>query len=76
MLTVFCMILLVLFLGFVVLYRDSDGRKSTFFDLESTNCMRGFWCIIILLVHIPSEYQNSIQDAIGSFAYIGVTFFS
>ena len=37
--------------------------------------MRGFWCLIIVLVHTPTPYQNTIQDMIGSFAYVGVTYF-
>lgn len=37
--------------------------------------LRGFWCIIVVLVHVPELYQNRIQDMLGSFAYIGVTFF-
>ena len=37
--------------------------------------MRGFWCLVVILVHTPAMYQNTIQDMIGSFAYIGVTFF-
>lgn len=43
--------------------------------LTNTTAMRGFWCIIVILVHIPAVYQNRIQDLMGSFAYIGVTFF-
>lgn len=46
-----------------------------FFDKTNTNALRGFWCLIVVLVHIPAAYQNKIQDMIGSFAYIGVTFF-
>lgn len=75
MITLVSMGLLLAFLGLVVLYVDSKAKTSEFFDINVTNCMRGFWCIIVLLVHIPAEYQNFIQDALGSFAYIGVTFF-
>ena len=50
------------------------GNKN-FFDLKSSKALRGFWCIVILFVHIPPTFQNIIQDIIGSFAYIGVTFF-
>ena len=49
--------------------------NDSFFDLHNSKAMRGFWCLIIMLVHIPQAYQNIIQDMIGSFAYIGVTFF-
>ena len=49
--------------------------SAHFFDIDNTNAMRGFWCLIVILVHIPAAYQNPIQDMLGSFAYIGVTFF-
>ena len=75
MLTKIIMLTILLSMGLLVLIRDSKGKKNGFFDRDTTNCMRGFWCLVILLVHIPQEYQNSIQDMIGSFAYIGVTFF-
>ena len=45
------------------------------FSREETDAMRGLWCLIVVLVHIPVAYQNSIQDMLGSFAYIGVSFF-
>lgn len=75
MLTYSIMLLILLFMALLVALRDSKGKQSAFFDLESTNCMRGFWCLVILLVHIPTAYQNTLQDMVGSFAYIGVTFF-
>ena len=49
--------------------------NDTFFDASNTKAMRGFWSIIVILVHTPTPYQNTLQDMIGSFAYIGVTFF-
>lgn len=75
MLTYSIMLLILLFMALLVAVRDSRGKQAAFFDLESSNCMRGFWCIVILLVHIPAAYQNPLQDMVGSFAYIGVTFF-
>ena len=70
------MTLVMLFLAailFIGAEYQSDSKK--FFDKNSSNAMRGFWCLVIVLVHIPSMYQNRIQNMIGSFAYIGVTFF-
>lgn len=46
-----------------------------FFNRENSGAMRGFWCLIVVLVHIPATYQNRAQDMLGSFAYVGVTFF-
>lgn len=50
-----------------------DG--SDFFNRENSGALRGFWCLIIVLVHVPAAYQNPLQDMLGSFAYVGVTFF-
>lgn len=50
-----------------------DGAH--FFDRENAGALRGFWCLIIVLVHVPPAYQNRLQDMVGSFAYVGVTFF-
>ncbi|MCI6227514.1 MAG: acyltransferase family protein [Clostridiales bacterium] len=50
-----------------------DGAH--FFDRENSGAMRGFWCLIVVLVHVPAGYQNRLQDMLGSFAYVGVTFF-
>ena len=52
-----------------------DPDKNSFMSIEDTTFLRGFWCIIVVLVHVPAAYQNRIQDMLGSFAYIGVTFF-
>ena len=70
------MIILAIFLVCLLLVgaRMSTGW-NTFFNKENSNAMRGFWSLIVILVHIPAAYQNCIQDMIGSFAYIGVTFF-
>lgn len=59
----------------LVIAAKYQPESDHFFDLDNTNAMRGFWCLIVILVHIPAAYQNPIQDMIGSFAYIGVTFF-
>lgn len=53
-------------------YRPDGGH---FFDRENSGAMRGFWCLIIVLVHVPGAYQNGLQDMLGSFAYVGVSFF-
>lgn len=67
---------ILIFLGLTLLMgaKVSDS-SSRFFDKANSNALRGFWCLIVILVHTPVAYQNRIQDMIGSFAYIGVTFF-
>lgn len=68
--------LLLFFLAMSVIWNAKKCVDSNhFFDIENTKAMRGFWCLVIILVHVPAAYQNRIQDMIGSFAYIGVTFF-
>lgn len=76
MLTYALMTALVMFVGASTIYGIKiDKEKDSFMSLSDINFLRGFWCIIVVLVHIPAAYQNRIQDMIGSFAYIGVTFF-
>lgn len=49
-----------------------DGE---FFSKDYTNVLKGVCCIIVIYVHFPIQYQNALQDAIGSFAYVAVTLF-
>lgn len=70
------MIVVLLSLAFLVLYKAKIVDKNDdFFGISLTSAMRGMWCLVIILVHIPESYQNPIQDMISSFGYIGVTFF-
>lgn len=74
--TLFWMCLLVVaLLASIICGARSDQNKDSFMSIDDTTFLRGFWCIVVVLVHVPAIYQNQIQDMIGSFAYIGVTFF-
>ena len=76
MTTYLLMGLLVLGIAFSVLWKlEYSPDKNTFMSVDDTTFLRGFWCIVVVLVHVPATYQNRIQDMLGSFAYIGVTFF-
>lgn len=76
MITYGIMTFILLFLaGLLLVGAEYKPDSKHFFDIDNTNALRGFWCLIVVLVHIPAVYQNPIQDMIGSFAYIGVTFF-
>lgn len=76
MITYAIMALIMLFLTFELLYKAKYSLDVVhLFDKQNSNAMRGFWCLIVILVHIPVPYQNRIQNMLGSFAYIGVTFF-
>lgn len=60
----------------MILYGISIKKNNDqIFSIYETSCIKGIWCIVIILVHIPAQYSNKIQNLIGSFAYIGVTFF-
>lgn len=70
------MFFIFIFLAFLLLYKTRRMDSSDhFFNLDNTKAMRGFWCLVIILVHTPPAYENLIQKLIGCFAYIGVTFF-
>lgn len=74
--TILSMLALLCVYGFIVLYGVKyDEEKCEFFSANDSKMLKGLFCIIVVLVHVPQAYQNSIQDLIGSFAYIGVTFF-
>lgn len=76
MLTNLLMVLLITAMIVCTLYgMQYDSEKNTFFSIPDTVFFRSFWCVIVILVHVPASYQNKMQDMIGSFAYIGVTFF-
>ena len=64
-----------IFLVSILIVGSKKQEDNHFFDKENINALRGFWCLIVVLVHMPLLYQKKIQDMIGSFAYIGVTFF-
>lgn len=76
MITNILMLFIVLLLLFMVLWKAEYVKtEDHFFNKQNTQAMRGIWCIIIMLVHVPLNQQNNIQNFIGSFAFIGVTFF-
>jgi len=71
-----CMLILILFLAGIMLFNAKVKQDAChFFDKKNSVALRGFWSIIVVLVHVPFVYRNQIQDMLGSFAYIGVTFF-
>lgn len=50
-------------------------QNQRFFDKAYTNALKGLACIIVIYVHMAHGYENKVQDMIGSFAYVCVTFF-
>lgn len=45
------------------------------FDKHTTHFFKGLCAIIVVMVHFPACKANALQDCIGSFAYVAVTFF-
>ena len=46
-----------------------------FMNKSSSDTLKGLCAMVVVMVHFPEAYQNTLQDAIGSFAYIAVTLF-
>ena len=52
-------------------------NAATYMDKKYTNAVKGMMCVVIMYVHISNDYTNTVQNIIGSFAYVGVfTFFA
>ncbi len=51
---------------------EADCR---FFSKDYTTVLKGLCCVIVVFVHVPDGFNNTVQDLIGSFAYICVTIF-
>lgn len=74
--TYLIMCLIIAFMIFSILWKARvPGNSEHFFNLENTKALRGFWCYWVIIVHLPEIYGNRIQDLIGSFGYVGITFF-
>lgn len=69
-----CLFLIVLLFCICYKMRVNDSNEY-FMSKEYSNVLKGIMSIIVVLVHIPLQYSNKIQDAIGSFGYICVTMF-
>lgn len=59
----------------ITIFRANYGKNENYLGKNQTRAIRGICCIIVIMVHIPGEYSNRIQDLIGSFAFICVTLF-
>ncbi len=63
-------------LGFTALWGNKKNEEcSNFMSKDYTCVLKACCCIIVIMVHIPIDVGNKLQDAIGSFAYVAVTFF-
>jgi len=55
--------------------RSRRDKDALFFSKDYTDVFKGLCCLIVIYVHVKPERGNMLQDAIGSFAYVAVTFF-
>ena len=67
--------LTIIAIGLSAIYGFKIENSSSIFDIDRTYAFDFLFSIIIIFVHVPSLFQNAIQDLIGSFAYVGVSFF-
>lgn len=68
--------LLLVTVAALFLYGVKADREGTFFmSKDFTTTMKGLAAIVVVFVHFPTEYQNKLQDLVGSFAYVAVTVF-
>lgn len=73
-LSYFLTLLAPLFLGSISLIHNTP-EKGKFFSKDYTTVLKGLCCLIVIYVHVRPPHDNTLQDAIGSFAYVCVTIF-
>lgn len=52
-----------------------EEADCKFFSKDYSTVIKGLCCVIVVFVHVPDGFKNTVQDLIGSFAYICVTIF-
>ena len=69
--------LVPLFMAIIFIWKSrvTPLDNPQFMNKGFTDTLKGFCAIIVVMVHFRPEYQNPLQDAIGGFAYVAVTFF-
>jgi peptidoglycan/LPS O-acetylase OafA/YrhL len=55
--------------------RDKNQESFSIFEYSDSSALRALFAVIIVFVHVPDVFGNYLQDAIGSFAGVGVAFF-
>lgn len=75
MITNICMLFVLTIIVLIGLYGASIKQDETFFSKNDTIYLKGILCFIVMFVHVPIQYTNTIQDMIGSFAFIAVSMF-
>ena len=69
-------ILLVYFLLIIYGCRwKSIDDTEHFMNLEYTNVLKGLCCILVVIVHVSTAYENPLQQAVGGFSQVSVTLY-
>ncbi len=68
-------LILILFATQALCTTKRKKESNNVFELDEGIVYKGLWAFVIMMVHVPNGYTNTIQNIIGSFAYIGVTYF-
>lgn len=67
----------VLLLTAIAVFYKFHINETTegFFNKDYTTALKGVSCILVVMVHIPQDFTNPLQDMVGSFAMVGVSLF-
>ena len=68
-------VVLLMLLGITFYQSSLEEDCSTLLSREWSTAVKAVCCILVVLVHIPQEYSTKLQNLVGSFAFIAVTFF-
>ena len=72
---VFLTSLLVLALFVSILWKSVPKEGPFSFDKNFTGVLKGASAIIVVFVHVPGVFQNSVQRMVMSFGFVAVTIF-
>lgn len=67
---------ILVLIAFSFLYKSKNDESGNFFlSKDFTTTVKGICALVVVFVHFPGKCGNSLQDAVGSFAYVAVTLF-
>lgn len=72
--TTFIVVLYLLVIIYGSQWKNTNDTDH-FLSREYTNVLKGLCCILVVIVHVPSDYQNPLQQAVGGFSQISVTLY-
>lgn len=67
--------IIFIILGIALLCSVQKETTPSYFSKDFCTICKAIACLVVVYVHFPETYGNKIQDAIGSFAFVGVTCF-